>query len=59
MFSMTAFAVRQTLVEQVTGNTPERMLTDQPIKRLVGFGSAPVWISPESIPMSVDGIAAK
>ena len=56
---MTAFAVRQALVEQVTGNTPERMISDQPIKRLVGFVSAPVWISPESIPISVDGIAAK
>ena len=59
MFSITAFAVRQALVEHDTGNIPEPMLTDQPIKRLVGFVSAPVWMSPESIPMSVDGIAAK
>ena len=59
MFSITAFAKRQALVEHVTGNIPEPMTSDQPIKRLVGFDSAPVWMSPESIPMSVDGIATK
>ena len=59
MFSMTAFAKRQALVEHVTANIPEPMTSDQPIKRLVGFDSAPVWMSPESIPMSVDGIATK
>jgi len=59
MYSMTAFAIRQALVEQVTGNTPERMISYQQIKRLVGFDSAPVWIPPESTPMSVDGIATK